>query len=78
MDLQATFTECGVIRDLAIILDQFGKSTGAARIVFESRESTLFAIQKYNGKLADGFVLRLSEVQVPQPDHAASTSGFSR
>ena len=33
-----------------------------ARITFESRQSCLLAIQKYNNKIADGSVLKLTEV----------------
>ena len=57
--MQATFLEFGPVLDVELKLDARGVSTGVARVKFESRDSALAAIARYNGRLADGMYFTL-------------------
>ncbi|KAJ3045479.1 hypothetical protein HDV00_009132 [Rhizophlyctis rosea] len=72
-DLKETFAEFGTILDVDLAVDAQGVSTGVARIKFESRGPALTAIKKYDGKMADGKILKV--VEIPQ---GVSIAGIAR
>ncbi|KAJ3292674.1 hypothetical protein HK104_005115 [Borealophlyctis nickersoniae] len=62
-DLKATFGSFGRILDVKLARDGAGRATGVARIKFETRGPALNAIAKFNGQIADGKILSVTEVQ---------------
>ncbi|KAJ3053977.1 hypothetical protein HK097_002947 [Rhizophlyctis rosea] len=63
-DLKETFLEFGDILDVELRLDSQGLSTGVARIKFTSRPAAAAAIERFDGKMADGQILKV--VEIPQ------------
>ncbi|KAJ3102422.1 hypothetical protein HDU97_000565 [Phlyctochytrium planicorne] len=59
-DVKAVFAEFGPIQSCVLSIDAGGN--GNATIVYESRKSSLAAIEKYHNKVADGKTLKVVEV----------------
>ncbi|KAJ3032802.1 hypothetical protein HK097_005071 [Rhizophlyctis rosea] len=57
-----TFWEFGYILDVELRLDAQGISTGVARIKYTSRPAACAAIEQFDGKMADGQILRVVEI----------------
>eukprot|EP00833_Pecoramyces_ruminatium_P005383 jgi/Orpsp1_1/1179415/evm.model.c7180000069244.1 len=62
-DIKTFFREFGEIVDILLKRDINGNSTGVCEIEYADRKSSLDAIAKYNGIIADGQKLSVAEIQ---------------
>jgi len=62
-DIETIFREFGEIVNILLKKDINGNSTGVCEIEYADRKSSLQAIEKYNGIIADGQKLSVAEIQ---------------
>jgi len=62
-DIKTIFREFGEIVDILLKRDINGNSTGVCEIEYADRKSSIDAIAKYNGIIADGQKLSVAEIQ---------------
>ncbi|KND05178.1 uncharacterized protein SPPG_00845 [Spizellomyces punctatus DAOM BR117] len=62
-DIKTSLSPYGKIVDCTLTFDAQGRSSGVCTVTFERRDSAQNAINKLNGQIADGRVLRVTELQ---------------
>ncbi|KAL6590187.1 hypothetical protein LY90DRAFT_708224 [Neocallimastix californiae] len=62
-DIKTIFREFGDIVNIELKRDINGNSTGVCEIEYADRKSSIMAIEKYNGIIADGQKLSVAEIQ---------------